>query len=228
MNASPELGQLISRLQQQALDPLGGGAGADIAERIRVQQAAAGLASGNQAAYQESALVAGEAQNRRLSAAGQLQSLGGTFLQQLGLASPIVADLGALGQTQLAGQTLAAVTAAGQAQSQIAQQLFSQISMQQRAAQISAQQQSAQQASQLYQSNQAVYDALYPDLTNNTTSLQTAGLPTVNTTGEASRAASQNQLDAAARQDVQRLRALAAQQGNTNLVEYYDNLLRNM
>jgi hypothetical protein len=128
IQAAPELGQASQALLQQARDPGGGGFREDFQERIRVQQAAAGLSGGGQAAFQEAALTSGALQQRRLQAGQQLQQLGGTFLQQLGLGRPISADLAGIGQTQLAGQTLEAITAANQAQSQISQDIFNQIS----------------------------------------------------------------------------------------------------
>lgn len=125
--AAPELQAASDKLRQQAEDPLGGGFGADVAERVRVAQAAAGLSQGGQAAFQEAALVSRAGEERRVQAAGQLDQLGQTFLQQLGLGSPLVADLAGIGQFELARQNLAAVQAAGQSQSAIAQQIFQQV-----------------------------------------------------------------------------------------------------
>lgn len=126
-SAAPELQALSQQLQQQVEDPLGGGLREDIAERIRVQQASAGLASGGQAAFTEAAGLAQVAQQRRLQAGQQLQGLGQNVLGQLGLGTPLTADLAGIGQTFLAGQTLSALQASGQAQAQQSEQIFNQV-----------------------------------------------------------------------------------------------------
>lgn len=126
--ASPQLRAASQALLQQAQDPGGGGFREDFQERIRVQQAAAGLSGGNQAAFQEAALTSGALQQRRQQAASGLQRLGGSFLQQLGIGGPVVADLAGIGQTELASQTLSAITAANQAQAELSQSIFEQIS----------------------------------------------------------------------------------------------------
>lgn len=126
--ASPQLGRLSETLLQQAQDPGGGGFREDFQERIRVQQAARGLSGGTSAAFQEAALTSGALTQRRQAAGGQLQRLGGSFLQQLGVGAPIVADLAGIGQTRIAGQALSSLQAAGEEQSRISQDLFSQLS----------------------------------------------------------------------------------------------------
>lgn len=122
--AAPELRDVSEQLRQRAADPLGRGFGADLSERVRVQQATSGLGRGTGGARQEAATLTRAAQQRRLQAADQLQSLGGSQLRALGLASPLATDFAALGSLDLAGQVLEATRAAGQAQSQFSQDLF--------------------------------------------------------------------------------------------------------
>lgn len=124
LRASPELASATSAFQRQLNDPLGGGLREDLADRIRVQQAQAGLQGGRSAAFQEGAFLQGAALQRRTAAAQGLQQVGHQIAQISGLSQLPNASLAALGESLLGDRTLDAVRRANEAQSRIAQDLF--------------------------------------------------------------------------------------------------------
>lgn len=121
---APEIATAQDTLLRQARDPLAGGFGEDIRDRVRVAQSQSGLFAGSQAARQEAALLARSAAQRRLQAGEQLQGLGDLQARFFGLDSPLVTDLMGLGQQFLAAQTLEATRRAGEIQSQIQNELL--------------------------------------------------------------------------------------------------------
>src|SRR5690606_4737264 len=113
-----------ARLQQQLADPLGGGIGADFADRVRVQQAQAGLLHGRSAAFQEAAALTQAGQQRQMQAAHGLVNLSQNLLGQAGILDFPDPTIAALGNAILGSETLDAIKQAGEEQSKKAEELF--------------------------------------------------------------------------------------------------------
>lgn len=124
LGAVPELSRTVRQLERTARRGLTRREAEEVGSRIRVAQIARGFEGGTAPATAEAQALTQIAQQRRGEAAQQLMGIEQGILDVAGLAEPLGADIGTLGQLFQGQQQLAALQAAGQAQSEFSRKLF--------------------------------------------------------------------------------------------------------